>query len=134
MSDEPEPVDMLEPDYCDAFDHDWGDHYYGYQCKKCGMFVAFGCEPWAPLDGIGYDDDDEDDDWDDDYGPIVTNEGTCSNCLYKIPLDDLKMLDFDVEESGVQPGTVHGPTVYWAAGTIGCPSCGVRLPFETSSD
>lgn len=71
---------------------------------------------------------------DDDDGPTITNEGTCSNCLYKIPLDDLKMLDFDVEESGVQPGSVQCPIVYWAAGTILCPSCGVRLPFETSSD
>lgn len=70
----------------------------------------------------------------DDPGPLITNEGTCSNCGYKLELDDLHMLDFDVEESGVQPGTVHGPAVHWARGTIGCPQCKVRLPFETSSD
>jgi hypothetical protein len=71
--------------------------------------------------------------FDDDDGPSITEEGTCSNCLYKIPLDDLSMLDFQVEESGVTPGTVHGPTQYWATGTIVCPSCSVRLPYETST-
>jgi hypothetical protein len=30
---------------------DWDDHefteiYYGYKCKKCGLFYAFGCAPW----------------------------------------------------------------------------------------
>jgi hypothetical protein len=70
---------------------------------------------------------------DDDLGPSITEEGTCSNCLYKIPLDDLSMLDFHVEESGVQPGTVHGPAVHWAIGYIVCPNCAVQLPYETSS-
>lgn len=73
-------------------------------------------------------------DWDDDDGgPTITEEGTCSNCLYKLPLDDLNLLDFDVEESGVSPGYDFEPAVYWAAGTIGCPSCGVRLPYEVST-
>lgn len=32
----------------DAFKHDWREIYYGYECRKCGAFVAHGCEPWAP--------------------------------------------------------------------------------------
>jgi hypothetical protein len=26
--------------------HDFAEVYYGYQCKTCGLFFAFGCEPW----------------------------------------------------------------------------------------
>lgn len=44
---------------CDMLKHEWTDHYYGYKCAICGMFVAFGCEPWAPIDDWGLDTDDE---------------------------------------------------------------------------
>lgn len=26
--------------------HDFSEVYYGHQCKKCGLFYAFGCAPW----------------------------------------------------------------------------------------
>lgn len=63
----------------------------------------------------------------------VTNDDTCSGCGWRLDLDDLVALDFQVEESGVQPATPDGPAVYWASGTICCPNCGDQLPFETSS-
>jgi hypothetical protein len=40
----------LEPEFCSPFDHDWAEEYCGYTCKKCGMFIPDGCEPWAPID------------------------------------------------------------------------------------
>lgn len=44
-------TDVQQPQHdCDTFDHEWTDHYYGYECAKCGMFIPFGCEPWMPLD------------------------------------------------------------------------------------
>lgn len=42
------------------FNHEWMDHYYGYECKKCGMFVPFGSEPWAPIDDYEEDEYDYD--------------------------------------------------------------------------
>ena len=32
---------------CPEEKHDWREVYYGWQCRRCGQFVAFGCEPWA---------------------------------------------------------------------------------------
>lgn len=40
-------MDNTEP-LCDR--HAWKETYYGYECKWCGAFVPFGCEPWAPED------------------------------------------------------------------------------------
>jgi hypothetical protein len=37
-----------ETQSCDPFQHAWEEVYYGYECQKCGLFVPFGCEPWAP--------------------------------------------------------------------------------------
>ena len=61
----------------------------------------------------------------------ITDMGTCSNCGYELDFDNLS--SFEVEESGVQPGTVHGPAVHWARGVWICPHCSARLPFETST-
>lgn len=70
----------------------------------------------------------------DDPEVYITDEGKCSNCGWPIvPYEDLPDLDFQVEKSGVQPGTVDGPAVHWAYGTIACPICKERLPYETSS-
>lgn len=76
----------------------------------------------------GIDPDDHD-----DPESYITEEGRCSGCGYQLDFDDLKALDFRVEESGVQPGTPDGPAVYWATGYIICPNCHDRLPYETSS-
>lgn len=75
-------------------------------------------------------------DWDDPDDPesYITDDGKCSGCGQAIDLDDLRTLDFQAEESGVQPGSQYGPAVHWATGTIACPNCQDRLPFETSSD
>jgi hypothetical protein len=51
-----------EQEFCDMFDHVWTDHYYGHECAKCGMFVAFGCEPWMPVSDY---DTDEHAEWED---------------------------------------------------------------------
>ncbi len=58
------PAERVEsPQPCDPFKCDWKEVYYGYECRKCGCFVAFGCEPWAPDDdhdsGDGSEDEDE---------------------------------------------------------------------------
>ena len=37
---------------CDVFDHDWEETYYGYKCKKCDLFIAFGCEPWIDPEDV----------------------------------------------------------------------------------
>lgn len=26
--------------------HEWVEEYYGYRCKVCDRFYAYGCEPW----------------------------------------------------------------------------------------
>jgi hypothetical protein len=36
----------------DPFKHDWKEVYYGYECRKCSLFVPFGCEPWAPDEDV----------------------------------------------------------------------------------
>lgn len=43
---------------CDGWvwEHNWHDDYYGVKCADCGMFYAYGCEPWAP-EREGMDDD-----------------------------------------------------------------------------
>ncbi len=33
---------------CANFIHDWQDHYYGIECKKCKLLVPDGCGPWMP--------------------------------------------------------------------------------------
>lgn len=70
--------------------------------------------------------------WD---GPMsyITADEKCSNCGEQVDFDDLKALNFEVIDSGVQPGTPDGPAVHWAVGTIECPNCHDYLPFETSS-
>lgn len=40
---------------CDMFAHEWKEVYYGYECIKCGQFVAYGCEPWMPIDDYEVD-------------------------------------------------------------------------------
>jgi len=43
---------MSSQNFCDDWlDHDWVEDYYGQTCRLCGMFIAFGQEPWA-LDDI----------------------------------------------------------------------------------
>lgn len=72
-------------------------------------------------------------DYDDDPEGYITDDGKCSSCGWQFDFDNLKALNFEVEESGVQPGTVDGPAVHWATGAITCPNCGDLLPFVTSS-
>ncbi len=43
---------------CDPFKHDWKEVYYGYECQRCGQFVAFGCEYWALPEDVEDDDAD----------------------------------------------------------------------------
>jgi hypothetical protein len=62
----------------------------------------------------------------------ITDDGCCSGCGYKLELDDLKYLNFEAEESGVQPSSPDGPAVHWATGWITCPNCQVQLPYEVS--
>ncbi len=69
----------------------------------------------------------------DDPEPYITYACRCSSCGELLDLDDLTALDFQAERSGVEPGTPDGPAVHWAVGTIRCPNCQNRLPFETSS-
>lgn len=63
----------------------------------------------------------------------LTGDCDCSICGESIYLDDLEALDFHAENSGVQPSDPNGPTVYWAEGTIACPSCGARLWVQVAS-
>lgn len=63
----------------------------------------------------------------------ITEDGKCSGCGHQFDSDTPSTLKFNVEESGVQPGTVDGPDVHWAWGTITCPNCQSELPYETSS-
>lgn len=30
--------------------HEFTEEYYGYVCKKCGLFIPYGSEPWMPFD------------------------------------------------------------------------------------
>lgn len=54
------------------FKCDWQEEYYGWRCKNCDDFIPFGCEPWTPIDDLGWDDDD----WsDDDYIGTVERMG-----------------------------------------------------------
>lgn len=67
-------------------------------------------------------------------GGYVTDEGKCSECGWPIEgFEDLEKLDFQVEESGVAPGTADGYAVHWANGSIACPVCKERLYYEVSS-
>jgi hypothetical protein len=69
----------------------------------------------------------------DENESYITQDSRCSNCGLLFEFADLDLLDFQVEESDVQPGTPNGPAVYWATGTITCPNCLAVLPFEASS-
>jgi hypothetical protein len=59
---------------CNAGMHDWERNHDGYLCARCGEFVPYGREAWAPEDDEddwddiedARDDDDEDDDEDED--------------------------------------------------------------------
>lgn len=67
----------------------------------------------------------------DDPEVYITEDGRCSGCGELLDFDDMSA--FELEESGVQPGTEDGPAVHWAYGVWVCPNCQARLPFETSS-
>lgn len=41
---------MTEKCETDPFAHQWSKEYYGYKCKLCGQFIAYGCEPWMDYD------------------------------------------------------------------------------------
>ena len=47
-----------QTNYCDTFECEWEEEYYGWRCKKCGKFYAFGQAPW----------EEEDEDYEDDFG------------------------------------------------------------------
>ena len=52
----PERVEHLKPKavpdpasqvFCQNFsDHDFAEEYYGYKCRNCDLFYAFGQAPW----------------------------------------------------------------------------------------
>lgn len=71
-----------------------------------------------------------------DDGPAdslcVIDDDRCSECGAKQDFDDLKAVDFQATGGGVQPGTVDGPAVHWAEGTIACWRCGARLWIQVS--
>src|SRR4030095_11629765 len=71
---------------------------------------------------------------DDEHFPYITEDWRCSKCGAEIDVELIKHYDLQIDRSGVQPGTVHGPAVYWFEGTIACPGCGVRLDYSDSSD
>lgn len=70
----------------------------------------------------------------DDTEPHITDAGRCSACGAEIDIELIAHYDYQIDRGGVQPGTVHGPAVYWNEGTIACPGCGARLPYAESSD
>lgn len=37
-----------EQQLCSDGKHEYFDDYYGVRCRKCPLFYAYGCEPWAP--------------------------------------------------------------------------------------
>lgn len=47
-----ESADRAE--YCVSVDgwpaHDWTEAYYGYRCRRCDLFIPYGCEPWMPTE------------------------------------------------------------------------------------
>src|SRR5260221_535079 len=47
----PKPQIVVDNSNCN---HEWREGYYGYQCIKCPVFIAYGCEPW-----VDYSDDDK---------------------------------------------------------------------------
>ena len=59
--------------------------------------------------------------------------GTCPTCGYWHEDWD-KDDSFTATRSGVQPGTPHGPTVYWVEGELACCQCGARFGAGDSSD
>ena len=79
-------------------------------------------EPWdawgdEPADPEGY----------------ITEDGKCSNCGEQLEFDDLSALDFEVDDGGVSSTGGSYPEIRWATGTIKCPNCQDRLPYEVSS-
>jgi hypothetical protein len=51
-----QPIDPASAGCKNWDDHDFAKEYYGYRCKKCDLFFAFGCEPWSEME----DEDDDD--------------------------------------------------------------------------
>ena len=45
---------MSDQEICDATSHKWDEQYYGYVCVNCGLFFAYGSEPWMPVDTEDY--------------------------------------------------------------------------------
>lgn len=39
-----------EPIVCEESGHEWSEGYYGWECKRCNAFYAFGCAPWDEED------------------------------------------------------------------------------------
>ena len=40
------PIDPASSGCPNWNDHDFKEVYYGHECKKCGLFFAFGHGPW----------------------------------------------------------------------------------------
>lgn len=70
---------------------------------------------------------------DEDF-PFITQDLRCSACGEQLDIELMHSYDYQIERGGVQPGTVHGPAVYWNEGTVACPGCGVRLDYSEQSD
>lgn len=70
--------------------------------------------------------------WDDDPVFYITEDGKCSGCHAQLDFDELAPLNFEAEESG-QGTDGDGNRMYWASGTITCPNCQVKLPYEVST-
>lgn len=71
----------------------------------------------------------------DDLDPeaYITDDGRCSLCFYQLDFDDLKALHFEAEESGEFVNPIDGYRSSWAIGTILCPNCQDRLPYEVTT-
>jgi hypothetical protein len=39
-------MDVSNKRICKDDNHDFEENYYGYQCKNCDLFYAFGNAPW----------------------------------------------------------------------------------------
>jgi hypothetical protein len=44
---------MKTSKFCRMENHTWIEEYYGYTCKKCGMFIPMGVGGWKPVDEAG---------------------------------------------------------------------------------
>lgn len=66
--------------------------------------------------------------------PVITSDLRCSECGAQLDIELMHSYDYQIDRSGVQPGTVHGPAMYWNEGAIACPGCGTRLDYSEQSD